>query len=77
KNQLSIINYQLSIIKSWKAEVLEKLFRDLAAKNNWHVGKFFMAIRIVLTGKPVTPPLFQSMELLGRQETLKRLRNVF
>jgi len=76
KNQLSIINYKLSIIKSWKAEGIEKTLRNLAVKNNWHVGDFFMVLRIALTGKSVTPPLFESIELLGKNETLKRLNNV-
>ena len=76
KCQISNVKCQMEEIKNWKAEVIEKTLRDLAAKNNWHVGKFFMAIRIALTGKPVTPPLFESMELLGRKETLKRLEDV-
>ena len=76
KYQISNIKYQISNIRNWEAGVLEKVFRDLAAKNKWHVGNFFMAIRIAFTGKPVTPPLFESMEILGRKETLKRLEDV-
>ena len=71
---MSNVKCQMSNVKNWKAGVIEKTLRELAAKNNWHVGKFFMAIRIALTGKPVTPPLFESMELLGKEETLKRLK---
>jgi len=76
KYQISNIKNQISKIKKWEAGVLEKTFRDLVAKNNWHVGNFFMALRIAITGKPVTPPLFESMELLGKEEVLKRLERL-
>jgi len=76
KFQISNSKYQMLKIKNWKAEVIEKALRDLAAKNNWHVGNFFMALRIAVTGKSVTPPLFESMELLGRKETLERLESI-
>lgn len=60
-------------IKNWRAEDLEKSFRDLATKQSYHVGKFFMALRIAITGKTATPPLFETMEVLGRKKTLRRL----
>ncbi|HUS59969.1 MAG TPA: glutamate--tRNA ligase [Nevskiaceae bacterium] len=60
-------------IKNWRAEDLEKSFRDLATKQSYHVGKFFMALRIAITSKTATPPLFETMEVLGREKTLKRL----
>ena len=34
----------------------------------------FGALRVGATGAAVSPPLFESMELLGRESTLKRLR---
>ena len=46
------------------------------AQQNYHIGKFFMAIRITLTGKTATPPLFETMEVLGKEKTLKRLKKV-
>ena len=67
---------ELEKVKNWQAEELEKTLRDLAAKENLHVGKFFMAVRIAITGKTATPPLFESLALLGKQETLKRLQKI-
>lgn len=63
----------LNKIKEWRAKKLERLFRELARKNNWHIGKYFMATRIGLTGKTATPPLFETMEVLGKEKTIKRL----
>ncbi|MFJ6213148.1 glutamate--tRNA ligase [Streptomyces sp. NPDC092296] len=34
----------------------------------------FTPLRVAITGRRVSPPLFESMELLGREETLRRLR---
>ncbi|MEZ5185622.1 MAG: glutamate--tRNA ligase [Candidatus Nanopelagicales bacterium] len=34
----------------------------------------FGAVRVAITGRRVSPPLFESMELLGREESLRRLR---
>jgi glutamyl-tRNA synthetase len=36
-------------------------------------GDFFAPIRMALTGRSVSPPLFASMEILGRARTLARL----
>ena len=58
----------------WTNVDLEEFFRNLAQKQNYHLGKFFMAIRIALTGKIATPPLFETMEVLGKEKTIKRLK---
>lgn len=60
--------------KGWTAEALEKVYRNLAADRGYHIGKFFMATRIAITGKTATPPLFATMEVLGREKTIARLR---
>ena len=33
----------------------------------------FGPVRVAITGRKVSPPLFESLELLGREETLRRL----
>lgn len=76
KKWLVLAVQELEKIKNWQAEELEKALRDLAAKENLHVGKFFMAIRIAITGKSITPPLFESLALLGREKTLRRLKRI-
>lgn len=74
KEQLIKGTEVLVAVKSWKAPVLEKAFRNLAKKQNYHVGKFFMVTRIAITGKTATPPLFETMAVLGKEKTVKRLR---
>ncbi len=76
KGQFGMALKELEKIE-WETPKLEALFRKIAEKQNYHVGKFFMAIRIALTGKTATPPLFETMEVLGKEKTLLRLKNVF
>ena len=76
KKQFELVLQELPKVEKWQAEELEKLFRGIAVEQDYHLGKFLMAIRIALTGKPVTPPLFESMALLGKKEVLKRLKKV-
>ncbi len=59
----------------FEPEVLEQKFRDLVSQNNWHLGNYFMSLRLVVTGKTQTPPLFASMALLGKIKTRARLQS--
>jgi glutamyl-tRNA synthetase len=54
-------------------EGLEAALRGVAEANGWKAGDLFMAIRVALTGKTATPPLFESMVVLGRERTHERL----
>ena len=62
-------------VDEWKTDALEAalskaLIEDLGLKPR----KAYGALRVGTTGAAVSPPLFESMELLGRESTLKRLR---
>ncbi len=55
--------------------VLEPLFRQASVDSNVKVGSYLGPFRVALTGKTVAPPLFESMEVLGRDETVRRIEN--
>jgi glutamyl-tRNA synthetase len=55
------------------ADVLEARCRQAAEQMGWKAGDFFRPLRIAITGRSVSPPLFGSMELLGRDRVLARL----
>ncbi len=57
----------------WQAAELERVIRELSTGNNWRPGQYFMMLRIAVTGRRATPPLFETMEVLGRAKTLTRL----
>ena len=60
-------------VDGFNAEGLEASLRAVAEANGWKAGDLFMAIRVSLTGRTATPPLFESMVALGRERTLARL----
>jgi glutamyl-tRNA synthetase len=58
---------------SFEADELEPPLRALAEARGWKAGDLFMAIRVAVTGRTATPPLFDTMVALGRERTLARL----
>jgi len=59
---------------TWSAEYLEGELRPLAEALQIKTGQLFGTIRIAVTGRKVAPPLFETMEVLGRDRCLTRLR---
>lgn len=58
--------------KPWTAEKFEKTFREFAQEHSLSPTVTFQLIRVVISGQTVTPPLFESIKILGEEETLKR-----
>jgi glutamyl-tRNA synthetase len=53
---------------------LEPPMRALCDERDWKVGDLFMAVRVAITGRRATPPLFDVMAAIGYEPTLERLR---
>jgi nondiscriminating glutamyl-tRNA synthetase len=58
---------------TFEADELEPPLRALADARGWKPGDLFMAIRVAITGRTATPPLFDTMVALGRDRVLERL----
>ncbi len=58
---------------AFEAEELEPPLRALAETRGWKAGDLFMAIRVAVTGRTATPPLFDTLVALGRERVLERL----
>jgi len=58
---------------TFEADELEPPLRALAEARGWKAGDLFMAIRVAVTGRTATPPLFDTMVALGRDRVLERL----
>ena len=58
---------------SYEADELEPPLRALADERGWKAGDLFMAIRVAVTGRTATPPLFDTLVALGYERTLTRL----
>ncbi|MGQ9715793.1 MAG: glutamate--tRNA ligase [Anaerolineae bacterium] len=54
---------------------LEQVLRGLMQEVGLKAGPFFGLIRVAVTGKQVAPPLFESLALLGKERTIRRLEH--
>lgn len=74
---INVLNHVIEILdKIWDGKTLEEKARVYCSENNIKVGDYFMILRIAVTGKPNTPPIWEVMEVLGKKETLDRLKSV-
>ncbi|HEX4385721.1 MAG TPA: glutamate--tRNA ligase [Myxococcales bacterium] len=55
------------------AHELEQSFRALAESRGLGLGKLAQPVRVAVTGTTVSPPLFETIVLLGKEKTLKRI----
>ena len=61
-------------LPTWEAAAMEEPMRALADELGLKPGQLFMSARVAISGRAVSPPLFETMEVLGRERTLARLR---
>lgn len=76
KKLIGKIGESLKSIKEWKAEEIGRVMQELALAEKVKNSDFFMTLRVAVTGKKISPPLNESMELLGKKEVLERLDSV-
>ncbi|MFS0230744.1 glutamate--tRNA ligase [Corynebacterium striatum] len=66
---------RLEELEEWKADAIESvLSKALIEELELKPRKAYGALRVAISGQQVSPPLFESMELLGKESTLNRLR---
>jgi glutamyl-tRNA synthetase len=58
----------------WTAEAMKEAFDEIADRHGVKRGKAQTPVRVSVTGRTIGPPLYEAMELLGRDEVLRRLR---
>lgn len=66
-------NYQE--LSTWASKDLENVARQISQNSGLLTKNSFMILRIVTTGQSVGPPLFESLEILGKEKTTKRIEN--
>jgi glutamyl-tRNA synthetase len=73
-DRLHMLGERLANVADFEAERLEVLYRDLATELGLKLVDLAQLTRLAVTGKVASPPIFQVVALLGRHETLSRLR---
>jgi glutamyl-tRNA synthetase len=73
-NALELAHDHLAGVQTWTHDNLEASMRALAEELGLKVGQLFGSLRTAITGQQVSPPLFESMEIIGREESLRRIK---
>jgi glutamyl-tRNA synthetase len=63
----------VAALEAFDAPAIEAALRPLVEELGVKARQLFGIIRIAITGKPVSPPLFESMAVLGKERCLRRL----
>ncbi len=64
----------LEQLNEWDSEIMEKTIRPLTDELSMKAGPFFSVLRVAITGRTASPPLFQTMVVLGRVRCMERLK---
>ena len=63
----------LRALADWTPASIEAALRAQAERGGWSSRDLFMALRVAITGRTVTPPLIESISRLGKDTVLSRL----
>jgi glutamyl-tRNA synthetase len=72
---LQFVLWELEAFGDWRADALNALFVDFSARTGQKIRDVLAPVFIAITGKSVSPPLFESMALLGPDLCRARLRH--
>ncbi len=63
----------LNSTEQWEHAAMEPPMRELANELGLKPGQLFGSIRVAISGRTATPPLFETMEVLGREKSMARI----
>jgi glutamyl-tRNA synthetase len=66
----------LGELGEWTTEAIEGALRAMLAERELNAGKGLQPVRVAVTGSSISPPLFESLEAIGRDRSLARLQEV-
>lgn len=76
KDLLQKISKELERVEEWTADKIGEVMVALADQEEVKHGQFFMALRVAVTGRKISPPLNESMEILGKEECVDRIKKL-
>ncbi len=70
----ALVEEELDLLLDWRKDTLEAPIRRFGEKAGWPPGELFMAVRVATTGRAASPPLFETLAVLGKETCRRRLR---
>ncbi len=69
-----LLEEALDPVSNWAADTVETAMRDFCETREVTAKELFMPVRVAVTGRAATPPLFDTMAVLGKEVCRSRLR---
>ncbi len=70
------ITEKLEALEEFTQDKIEKIFMDMVNEKGLKLGQIAQPVRVVITGSTVSPGIYEVLEIVGKEKTLKRLRRV-
>lgn len=70
---LQLAYKRLEQLEDFDYQVIEKALRETGDREGFKARQFLQPIRVAVTGRSVSPPLFETLEILGKEKTLRRI----
>jgi glutamyl-tRNA synthetase len=74
RKALAELTERLDAVVAWSEPALEEVLRGYAEEAGWKAKDLFMMVRVAVTGRSATPPLFATMAVVGKPMCQFRLR---
>jgi len=74
EKHLNVAYEVLEGMDNWDKETLNQKLMEGVTDNSFKTGDFFMDLRIAITGKKFTPPINDSIFILGKEKSLERIK---
>ncbi len=69
-----ILKEKFTVLEEWNAANLEKLFKETSNEKGIKIGELQLPFRVMLVGGKFGPTVFDIAELIGRHETIRRIK---
>ena len=70
---LQIIRGKIEAMQEISAEKIENMLRNMAEEKQLGLGKIAQPLRVAICGNTISPPIFESVNMLGKENTIERI----
>ncbi|MFT5658806.1 MAG: glutamyl-tRNA synthetase [Gammaproteobacteria bacterium] len=70
---LECLNRELELLTDWNSSAIHQVIQNITERLDVNMGKVGQPLRVAVTGGSFSPPIDQTVEMIGKGQTLKRL----
>jgi glutamyl-tRNA synthetase len=71
---LEMLLPQLETLQSWTHEAIESLIKSVCESQSLGLGKVAQPLRVAISGNTISPAIYETLVLLGKDKTIRRIR---